>query len=76
MKYLIQRESVYLKLITDFNGKVITYMVSMFSREEVQISKTIKQTLIDYATSYMDCYDVNNEILNFKIDNLEKSKCE
>ena len=32
MKYLMQREHVYLQLITDFNGKIITYMVSMFSR--------------------------------------------
>jgi hypothetical protein len=32
MKYLIQRENAYLKLITDLNGKIITYMISMFSK--------------------------------------------
>ena len=42
MKYLIEREKAYLKLITDFNGKVITYLVSMFSKEELHITRSIK----------------------------------
>lgn len=42
MKYLIQRENAYLKLITDFNGKLITYMINMFSKEEVQIVRLIQ----------------------------------
>jgi len=71
MKYLMQRENAYLKLMHDFNGKVITYMVSMFSKEELQIAKIIKEVLIDYAISYMECYDTSNQILNMKIDNLE-----
>lgn len=32
MKYLIQRENAYLKLISEFNGKLITYMINMFSK--------------------------------------------
>lgn len=60
MKYLIQRESAYLKLITDFNGKIITYMISMFSKEEVQINREIKEALSDYANAYADCYDLKN----------------
>jgi hypothetical protein len=51
-------------------------MISMFSKEEVQISKTIKEALIDYAASYMECYDPTNQILNLKIDNLDDSNCE
>jgi len=42
MKYLMEREKAYLKLITDFNGKVITYMVTIFSKEEPQIARTLK----------------------------------
>jgi hypothetical protein len=64
----MQRENAYLKLIQEFNGKAITYMVSMFSKEEVRIAKTIKEVLIDYAISYMECYDNSNQILNMKID--------
>lgn len=56
MKYLIQRENAYLKLITNFNGKIITYMISMFSKEEVQINREIKEALSDYANAYMGCY--------------------
>jgi hypothetical protein len=76
MKYLMQRENVYLKLINDFNGKLITYMVSMFSREEVEIARSIKETLVDYAISYMECYDSENMVLNMKVDCLEESRCE
>lgn len=76
MKYLMERENVYLKLMNDFNGKLITYMVSMFSKEEVQIAKNIKETLIDYTISYMECYDTSNQILNLKVDALEESNCQ
>jgi len=72
----MERENVYLKLINDFNGKLITYMVSMFSKEEVQIANSIKETLMDYTISYMECYDTSNQILNMKIDNLEESRCD
>lgn len=42
MKYLIQREGTYLSLIAEFNGKLTTYMISMFSKEEVQLSQLIR----------------------------------
>ena len=51
MKYLMEREKAYLKLITDFNGKVITYMVTIFSKEELQIAKNLKEALHNYTCS-------------------------
>jgi hypothetical protein len=66
MKYLIQRENAYLKLITDFNGKLITYMINMFSKEEVQIVRLLQEALVDYSTAYMNCYE-HNELLSLKV---------
>ena len=71
MKYLMQREGTYLRLLNEFNGKVITYMVSMFSKEEPQVAATIKDALLDYGTSYMECYDHDNTVLNLKMDALD-----
>lgn len=77
MKYLIQREHTYLKLITNFNANLITYITDMFSKEEVQISKFIKEALIDYADAYIACYDGQSEILKMKVsqaDELDSEK--
>lgn len=50
-------------------------MVSMFSKEEVQIAKSIKEAMLNYASSYMDCYDHANDVLSIKVDSLEESDC-
>ena len=76
MKYLMEREKAYLKLITDFNGKVITYMVTIFSKEELQIAKNLKEALHNYTCSYMKCYDHDNNILQLKMTALDESRCE
>ncbi len=72
----MQREKAYLKLITQLNGKVITYLVSIFSKEELIIAKNIKEVMLNYATSYMECYDPSNDILSLKIDSLEDCHCD
>lgn len=48
----------------------------MFSKEEVQIAKSIKEAMLNYAASYMDCYDHHNQVLNMKVDSLEENECE
>lgn len=55
---------------------MITYMVSMFSKEEIQISKSIKEAMLNYTASYMECYDHQNDVLEMKVDALEDSDCE
>jgi hypothetical protein len=76
MKYLIEREKVYLKLITELNGKVTTYLVSIFSKEEPQIGRALKEALLNYAHAYTDCYDNHNPILTLKTEALEASRCD
>jgi hypothetical protein len=56
MKYLIQRENAYLKLIAHFNGKITTYMINMFSKEEVQVARLIREAFADYSAAFMNCY--------------------
>jgi hypothetical protein len=56
LKYLMHQENNYLKLITDFNGKIIAYMVSMFSKEEPQLNRQIRDSLTKYIKCYIDCY--------------------
>ena len=72
----MQRESTYLRLLNELNGKVITYMVSMFSKEEPQIAAAIKEALMEYGTSYMECYDHDNTVLNLKMDSLDQHHSE
>lgn len=55
---------------------MITYMVSMFSKEEIQISKSIKEAMLNYTANYMECYDHQNDVLEMKVDALEDSDCE
>ena len=42
----------------------------------METARNIKETLIDYAISYMECYGADNEVLNMKVDCLEDSHCE
>lgn len=72
MKYLIQRENAYLKLITDLNGKLITYMINIFSKEQIQMAKGVQDAIIEYANYYMKCYDHNNQIICMKIAIIEE----
>lgn len=72
----MQREGSYLKLITDFNGKLITYLNSMFAQEEVQICKALKEAMLGYSALYMDVYTHDHTLLALKVDALEQSNCE
>jgi hypothetical protein len=38
-------------------------MISMISKEELQIGKNIQEALIKYTQGYMSCYDQDNLIL-------------
>lgn len=44
----MKKQNEYLKLISDFNAKMITYMITMFSKEEILIVNQIEEALFKY----------------------------